>query len=152
MSIAGEKVHPAGLPTGWASTDCVPPTPRSTDTELPHADVICDVQRALNSANTVRMPKITRDHYTAVRRNRTLWSVGLPATAPGLHWLEKRKSPLSGAVGFDIKRGEAITSRYQRGACGLRRFPPRPWRRQSSNRPAGLPCPAPEPCTARRSA
>ena len=65
MSIAGEKVHPAGLPTGWASTDCVPPTPRSTDTELPHADVICDVQRALNSANTVRMPKITGDHYNA---------------------------------------------------------------------------------------
>lgn len=110
------------------------------------------VPRALNSANTVRMPKITRDHYTAVRRNRTLWSVGLPATAPGLHWLEKRKSPLPGAVGFDIKRGEAITSRYQRGACGLRRFPPRPWRHRSSNRPAGLPCPAPEPCTARRSA
>lgn len=41
MSIAGEKVHPAGLPTGWASTDCVPPTPRSTDTELPHADRWC---------------------------------------------------------------------------------------------------------------
>ena len=61
---------------------------------------IDDVQRALNSANTVRMPKITRDHYTAVWRNRVLWmlwallgfwafgTLDSSATALILQWLE----------------------------------------------------------------